>query len=130
MNVGRGARVIAKAFPARLLLRSHDAAKEIGNYSNEIIHQYLELARQRLLPWPFHPIGYALANTQSMDYMWMPFLIAWALKRLVLRYGGMRLYRRSLPFFLGLILGDYAVPALWFAYGWIQGIQMYLSFPH
>jgi hypothetical protein len=90
----------------------------------------LGLLRQRVVWWPFHPVGYALANTQSMDYMWMPFLIAWAVKSVVLRYGGMRLYRRSLPFFLGLILGDYAVPALWFAWGWIQGIQMYLTFPH
>src|SRR5207248_2891318 len=47
----------------------------------------LGFARQRLHHWPFHPIGYALANTQSMDYMWVPFLIAWLLKALVLRYG-------------------------------------------
>ena len=40
----------------------------------------LGLARQRLAGWPLHPLGYAMANTNSMDYMWMPFLIAWALK--------------------------------------------------
>jgi hypothetical protein len=90
----------------------------------------LALARQRYVWWPFHPIGYALANTQSLDYMWAPFFIAWALKAGVLRYGGMRLYRQTLPFFLGLILGDYLVPALWFVYGWCLGIQTYLTFPH
>jgi uncharacterized protein DUF6785/uncharacterized protein DUF6784 len=90
----------------------------------------LGIARQQLVWWPFHPIGYAVANTQSMDYMWMPFLIAWGLKAVVLRYGGMQLYRRSLPFFFGLILGDYIVPALWFFFGWSIRTQMYMSFPH
>ena len=35
-----------------------------------------------------------------------------------------------MPFFLGLILGDYVVPALWFALGALIHTQMYLSFPH
>lgn len=90
----------------------------------------LGFARQQLVWWPFHPIGYAVANTQSMDYMWMPFFIAWAVKTVVLRYGGMRLYRRTLPFFLGLILGDYIVPGLWFLFGWSIRTQMYMTFPH
>jgi hypothetical protein len=90
----------------------------------------LGLARQRFAGWPLHPLGYAIANTNSMDYMWMPFLIAWVLKTVILRYGGIRLYRAALPFFLGLILGDYVVPTLWAIYGTISGQQMYLAFPH
>lgn len=90
----------------------------------------LGMARQRFVWWPLHPIGYAVANTQSMEYMWLPFMIAWGLKAVVLRYGGMQLYRRSLPFFLGLILGDYIVPALWFVFGWCINTQMYMVFPH
>jgi hypothetical protein len=90
----------------------------------------LGFARQRFADWPLNPLGYAIANTNSMDYMWMPFLIAWGLKSIILRYGGMRLYRSALPFFLGLILGDYVVPACWAIYGMISGQQMYLAFPH
>ncbi len=90
----------------------------------------LALARQRFTWWPFHPIGYAIANTQSLDYMWFPFFVAWGAKTAVLRYGGMRLYRTTLPFFLGLILGDYVVPALWFLFGWSIRTQMYMTFPH
>jgi hypothetical protein len=90
----------------------------------------LALARQRILWWPFHPIGYAVGNTASMDYMWVPFFVAWALKSVILHYGGMRLYRASLPFFLGLILGDYIVPSLWAVWGLLIGAQMYMSFPH
>ena len=58
------------------------------------------------------------------------FLVAWLLKGLVLRYGGMGFYRRVLPYFLGLILGDYIVPLLWAIAGVITGQQMYLAYPH
>ncbi len=80
--------------------------------------------------WPFHPLGYALATTSSMDYMWCPFFLAWLAKYLTTRYGGIRAYRAALPFFLGLILGDYVVPALWGLGGMLTGHQQYLAFPH
>lgn len=60
---------------------------------------------------PFHPIGYAMAGTNTMRSIWTPFLIAWLVKLIVLRTGGMRLYRRCIPFFLGLILGDFVCGA-------------------
>ena len=80
--------------------------------------------------WPFHPLGYALATTSSMEYMWCPFFLAWLAKYLTIRYGGIRGYRVALPFFLGLILGDYVVPALWGLGGMMTGHQQYLAFPH
>ncbi len=85
----------------------------------------LTLLRVHFLWWPLHPIGYALANTPTMTTMWMPFLIAWAAKSLVLRYGGMNLYRRSLPLFLGLIFGDFINGALWTTLGIFTGISAY-----
>jgi len=85
---------------------------------------------QRVLWWPVHPIGYAVAGNWAMLELWCPFFVAWLLKWLVLRYGGMSLYRRVLPFFLGLILGDYIVPQLWAIAGVITGQQMYLAYPH
>lgn len=89
----------------------------------------LTLARQRL-PWcPLHPVGYAMATMNSMDFLWCPFLVAWALKALTLRYGGIRAYRAALPFFLGLILGDYVVPTLWAVIGMLTGQQQYMTFP-
>ena len=86
--------------------------------------------RQQLPWWPLHPLGYALATTNSMDYMWFPFFLAWLAKRITLRYGGIRAYRAAVPFFLGLILGDYVVPALWGIFGMTTGYQQYMSFPH
>lgn len=90
----------------------------------------LAALRQRLSWWPLHPLGYALATTSSLDYMWFPFFLAWIAKGLTLRYGGIQQYRRLLPFFLGLILGDYVVPALWGLGGMMTGNQQYMAFPH
>ena len=90
----------------------------------------LAAARQAFNWWPLHPLGYAVAMTNSMEYMWCPFLIAWAAKTVTLRYGGIRAYRAALPFFLGLILGDYVVPTLWGIFGAMSKTQQYMSFPH
>ncbi len=85
----------------------------------------LSLLRMRLTWWPFHPVGYALANTSTMASTWVPFVLAWGCKSLVLRYGGMRLYRRSLPFFLGLILGDFLNGGFWTLLGCFSQISVY-----
>jgi hypothetical protein len=68
---------------------------------------FLFAMRTRLANWPFHPVGYAIANTGSMANQWFPFLLAWAAKGLILRYGGAKLYRQAQPFFLGLVVGDF-----------------------
>jgi hypothetical protein len=90
----------------------------------------LSVLRQQLPWWPIQPLGYALALTNSMEYMWCPFFLAWLAKTITLRYGGIRAYRAALPFFLGLILGDYVVPALWGVFGMITDGQQYMAFPH
>jgi len=74
---------------------------------------FLFTMRTRLLVWPFHPVGYAMANTNSMGSQWFPFLLAWAAKSLILRYGGAKLYRAAQPFFLGLVVGDFLNGALY-----------------
>jgi hypothetical protein len=101
-----------------------------GMAAGAVIVMTLARLRQTFVWWPLHPIGYALAGTQSMEYMWCPFLIAWAAKTAILRYGGVRIYRQAVPFFLGLILGDYIVPTLWGVWGTVAHTQVYMSFPH
>lgn len=73
--------------------------------------------RSRFAWWPFHPLGYCIGP--ALIWLWLPFLISWALKLVILRYGGLRMYRRSLPFFLGLVLGDYVAGATWSLIGLI-----------
>ena len=75
--------------------------------------------------WPLHPIGYAMANTGTLSQTWLPFLIAWTIKVSLLRYGGVRLYRNSLPFFLGLIAGDLLGGGITTLIGAFTGINVY-----
>jgi hypothetical protein len=41
------------------------------------------------------------------DPLWGPFFLAWACKIVSIRVGGMGLYRRLIPLFLGLVVGHY-----------------------
>ncbi|MBI3946692.1 MAG: hypothetical protein HY321_12285 [Armatimonadetes bacterium] len=85
----------------------------------------LSFMRVRYLWWPFHPIGYATSSSFSMGLLWVPLLIAWLLKVVVFRSGGLRLYRAALPFFLGLILGDIMMGCLWSLIGILSGVETY-----
>ncbi len=68
---------------------------------------FLFVMRTKLTAWPLHPVGYAIANTASMRSQWFPFLVAWGTKSVILRYGGATMYRQALPFFYGLVVGDF-----------------------
>lgn len=107
-----------------------DAPGLVGAGFGALLAVGLSMLRQQFPWWPLHPLGYALATTQSLEYMWCPFFVAWLAKAITLRYGGIRAYRTVLPFFLGMILGDYVVPALWGGFGILTGYQQYLAFPH
>jgi len=88
----------------------------------------LGFLRSRYTWWWFHPAGYALGMSFAMDYFWFAFCVSWMIKLLLIRYGGMRLHRRAIPFFLGLILGDYTIGSLWAAYGPLRGFRTYKIF--
>ena len=68
--------------------------------------------RLHFLWWPFHPLGYAISSSWGI-HVWSSFLISWVVKLIVLRYGGLRAYRQTVPFFLGIILGEYMVGGVW-----------------
>lgn len=66
----------------------------------------LTLARTHLTNFPLHPLGFVMATLYG-DHSpyWWPFFVAWTAQRLALRYGGLPLYRKFVPMFLGLTLG-------------------------
>jgi hypothetical protein len=85
----------------------------------------LMIARTRFPWWPLHPIGYAISGSWSMNLVWMPLMIAWMIKGLALRYGGVRFYRQAMPFFLGITLGQMLTGSAWHLFGWAMGIVPY-----
>ncbi len=72
----------------------------------------LMLARQRLLWWPLHPLGFPVSS--ACDTIVFTIFLSWLTKYLMLKYGGAKLYVRLKPFFLGLIAGHYVPAALWY----------------
>jgi len=73
----------------------------------------LAFLRIRFWWWPLHPLGYALCNSWTTDVFWFPMLVAWLVKTLIVRYGGLQLYTRARPFFLGLIFGEFMMAVVW-----------------
>jgi uncharacterized protein DUF6785/uncharacterized protein DUF6784 len=90
----------------------------------------LAALRARFAGWPLHPVGFALGNSFEMDLLWCQFFVGWLCKVVLLRYGGIRAYRAGLPFFIGLILGDYVIASLWTILGSVTGATMYRCFPN
>ncbi len=90
---------------------------------------FLMTMRSRFTWWPFHPIGYAIAGTYTMTWLWCATLVGWLIKSIVIKYGGMKTYKLLIPFFIGLILGDYITGSVWAIYGSLTGIHTYRAFP-
>ena len=72
----------------------------------------LLLLRWRFIQWPLHPVGYVVSSWWTFTGLWFPLLISWIIKRILLSAGGVRLYRRSIPFFIGLVIGDVIVASI------------------
>lgn len=70
--------------------------------------------------WPLAPIGMVVPPTHAVHSMFSIF-IAWGIKSIILRIGGVDLYRRCRPLFLGLLVGhalgvllSFVVDQIWF----------------
>ncbi len=89
------------------------------------ITMLLAAARTAYVGWPLHPVAYALSASWSIHIVWLPMLIAWIVKSVLLRYGGLQAYRRALPLFFGLILGESVVGCAWPIIGIIFDVPTY-----
>jgi hypothetical protein len=79
--------------------------------------------RNRFIRFPIHPLGYLLlllsiyyswvspyarskpGVAAETSWIWGSALVAWLLKKLMVKYGGMNTYKRAKPFFIGLVVG-------------------------
>ncbi len=68
----------------------------------------LAAARMVWLRFPIHPLGYivALAYGPSSG-LWFAFLTIWIVKGAILKVGGIRLFRRLIPLFIGYVVAHY-----------------------
>ena len=86
-----------------------------------VVMAVLTVVRHAFTWWPLHPVGFAISCTYLVRRSVFSIFIAWACKAVILQLGGVGLYRRSKPFFLGLLTGyaagvaaSFLVDAIWF----------------
>ncbi|MCY3743188.1 MAG: hypothetical protein OXH00_19395 [Candidatus Poribacteria bacterium] len=91
---------------------------------------FLMLMRMKFFWFPFHPAAYAaVCGSWAVNYIWFTLLVAWGLKLILLKYGGRNAHRKAMPFFLGLILGQFTVGSLWTILGMLFNIPTYGIWP-
>ena len=71
--------------------------------------------------WPLHPIGFPIAFAWTTQLSVFSIFIVWGIKAVLLKVGGVSLYRKWQPFFLGTLAGyalavalSFAVDVIWF----------------
>ena len=79
----------------------------------------LMAVRYRFPGFPVHPIGFVFPFTYLTRFAAMSFFVAWFSKVILLKLGGVSLYRRAQPLFLGLAVGYSLGVAVGFGVDWI-----------
>ncbi len=75
------------------------------------------VARLQLPWWPIHPVLFLIWGTMPSARLGASFLIGWAIKLAVVRWGGGRAYKTILPLMVGLIAGELLAALLWSGVG-------------
>ena len=108
-SIGDGGRIIwRQMYPTK-----SDVNGLIAIVFGGIFTVFLGVMRLRFWWWPLHPVGYMAGMCWGLNWYWMPFFVGWACKTLAVRYGGLRLYRRTVPLATGVIIGDLLNAGLW-----------------
>ena len=90
---------------------------------------FLMLIRKLFFQFPFHPVGYAVAGSWTMSWMWFSIFIGWLVKHTILKFGGLKTYRSATPLFVGMILGQHILGSLWTLSSEVFKRRMYGFFP-
>ena len=86
----------------------------VASASAVIFTGLLMVLRRRFVWWPFHPAGYALSLSRwNTSWYWFSIFVSWLLKWILFRIGGLKVYRKAMPFFAGLVLGEFIMGAIW-----------------
>lgn len=86
---------------------------------------FLWVMRMRMFWWPFHPAGFAISSSWSMNVFWFSIFFSSVVKWVILKQGGLKTHRKATPFFLGLILGEFVIGSIWSLIGVTINRPMY-----
>ena len=107
-------------------LKGSDSVAIISTAVGFLLTIFLSFLRMRFIWWKLHPVAYPLSTSWSMNMLWFSFLSGWAIKSTILKHGGIKVYRKALPFFLGLILGEFIVGGLCNIVGQVFNVPTYV----
>lgn len=81
----------------------------------------LSALRFRFHWWPLHPLGLAVAGAAPGVFAEFSVFLAWLIKFIILRAGGLHLFEKCKPFFVGMLVGyvlgvtlSFIVDIIWF----------------
>jgi hypothetical protein len=75
-------------------------------------------------------MGYVIAGSGELGLdLLAPLIICLVAKWLILKHRGIRSYRRAVPFFLGLVLGDFLMGSIWSLLSIVLNTTMYQFYP-
>jgi hypothetical protein len=100
-------------------------AATIATVGGMLFALFLGFMRTSFTWWVWHPVGYATATSWSMEKLWACIFIGWFAKALITRYGGAVSYRKAMPIFVGMVLGEFAVGSLWGIWGAVFSKPVY-----
>lgn len=89
----------------------------------------LQVLTLRYTSWPLLPVGYVACFTWYMGEAWYSLMLGWALKVILLKFGGASLYQASKPVFVGLIFGEALAAATWLVINFILASLGHDYFP-
>jgi hypothetical protein len=85
-----------------------------------LIFSAMSALRYRFTWWPINPMG-MIVPVGHAKHSTMSIFLAWAAKSIILRIGGIQLYSRCRPFFVGILAGyamavflSFVVDSIWF----------------
>ena len=90
----------------RLLKMSPAPSSVIGFGVGLALVLAFAVTRLRLPKWPLHPVLFLVWSSYPGKWLAASFLLGWAIKVLVTKYGGVSLYQRLKPLMFGLIAGE------------------------
>ena len=82
---------------------------------------FMLLMRRSFFWWHIHPIGFLMPTVWFTYNIWFSIFIAWMAKFIILRYSGLKGYRRARPLFLGLALGEGFIGGVLAIISWFVG---------
>ncbi|UCH35597.1 MAG: hypothetical protein JSV65_04405 [Armatimonadota bacterium] len=99
------------------------------NFVGAAVMLALVQLHRRFLWWRLSPVGYLMGWSPALEQIAASFFIGWAVSSLITRYSTLSVYRRIRPFFIGLVVGEFAGVALWLVVDAMTGLRGHALFP-